>query len=169
MLSLLLEVDNWSSFPALKMSLFIFSDYELDSEEMFLSTTTTEPLPYFDDHTNLTNITAPLGSTAFLHCKVNLLQDKTVSPFLRIAVVRNPFLNGDARGSHPSDLWLQEESQSQRNRAHSHVRILSKESKTGTSVLYSMSSGQFLSGSWTQDFNLRNTQAPVRPSTDGIS
>jgi len=43
------------------------------------STTTSEPLPYFDDHTNLTNITAPLGSTAFLHCKVNLLKDKTVS------------------------------------------------------------------------------------------
>ncbi|CAG7827935.1 unnamed protein product, partial [Allacma fusca] len=55
-----------------------YGDYDLDSEEERI-TTTSEPLPYFDDHFNLTNITAPLGSTAFLHCKVNTLRDKTVS------------------------------------------------------------------------------------------
>jgi len=55
-------------------------DYELDSEEE--TTTTSEPLPFFDNPMNLTNVSVHLGSTAFLHCKVNLLKDKTVSIFL---------------------------------------------------------------------------------------
>lgn len=63
-----------------KMVFVEIADYDLlDSEEFLGTTTTREPLPYFDDHANLTNLTAPLGSTAFLHCRVNLLKDKTVS------------------------------------------------------------------------------------------
>jgi hypothetical protein len=57
-------------------------DYELDSEEMLVSTTTGEPLPFFDESLNLTNVTAPLGSTVFLHCRVNLLKDKTVRTYI---------------------------------------------------------------------------------------
>ncbi|XP_076035957.1 uncharacterized protein LOC143021941 isoform X2 [Oratosquilla oratoria] len=36
-------------------------------------------LPYFQDFDNVTNVTAQLGSTAFLNCRVNRLTDKTVS------------------------------------------------------------------------------------------
>lgn len=38
-----------------------------------------ELLPYFQDHHNASNITAQLGSTAYLNCRVNRLRDKTVS------------------------------------------------------------------------------------------
>ncbi|KAG0724722.1 hypothetical protein GWK47_040026 [Chionoecetes opilio] len=34
-------------------------------------------LPYFHEHQNASSITAQLGSTAFLHCRVNRLGDKT--------------------------------------------------------------------------------------------
>ncbi|KAG0720474.1 hypothetical protein GWK47_048452 [Chionoecetes opilio] len=35
-------------------------------------------LPYFHDHQNASSITAQLGSTALLHCRVNRLGDKTL-------------------------------------------------------------------------------------------
>ncbi|XP_059489844.1 neurotrimin-like [Neocloeon triangulifer] len=41
---------------------------------------TTEPLPFFEDvDAGASNVTAQLGSTATLHCRVNDLRDKTVS------------------------------------------------------------------------------------------
>lgn len=40
---------------------------------------TTEPLPYFEDGQNSTNVTTQLGQTVFLHCRVCDLSDKTVS------------------------------------------------------------------------------------------
>ncbi|XP_065348509.1 neurotrimin-like [Cloeon dipterum] len=39
---------------------------------------TTEPLPFFED-VDSSNVTAQLGSTAILHCRVNDLREKTVS------------------------------------------------------------------------------------------
>jgi hypothetical protein len=44
--------------------------------------TTPDPLPFFEDHANSTNVTTQLGSSVYLHCKVNDLRDKTVSLFL---------------------------------------------------------------------------------------
>ncbi|KAJ9584366.1 hypothetical protein L9F63_021293 [Diploptera punctata] len=41
--------------------------------------TTADPLPFFEDHANSTNITTQFGSTVFLHCKVNDLRERTVS------------------------------------------------------------------------------------------
>jgi hypothetical protein len=41
--------------------------------------TTPDPLPFFEDHVNSTNVTTQLGSAVFLHCKVNDLRDRTVS------------------------------------------------------------------------------------------
>ena len=38
-----------------------------------------ELTPYFQNPANNTNITAQLGSTAYLNCKINRLRDKTVS------------------------------------------------------------------------------------------
>ncbi|CAG2057960.1 unnamed protein product [Timema podura] len=42
-------------------------------------TTTPEPLPFFEDAANSTNVTTQLGSSVFLHCRVNDLRDKTLS------------------------------------------------------------------------------------------
>jgi hypothetical protein len=42
---------------------------------------TTEPLPFFEDDA-ASNVTAQLGSTAVLNCRVNDLRDKTVRIFL---------------------------------------------------------------------------------------
>lgn len=41
--------------------------------------TTPDPLPFFEDHSNSTNVTTQLGSSVFLHCKVHDLRDRTVS------------------------------------------------------------------------------------------
>jgi hypothetical protein len=41
--------------------------------------TTPDPLPFFEDHANSTNVTTQLGSSVFLHCKVHDLRDRTVS------------------------------------------------------------------------------------------
>ncbi|KAJ9596352.1 hypothetical protein L9F63_012627 [Diploptera punctata] len=41
--------------------------------------TTSDPLPFFEDFTNSTNITTQFGTTVNLHCKVNDLRDRTVS------------------------------------------------------------------------------------------
>jgi len=41
--------------------------------------TTPDPLPFFEDHANSTNVTTQLGSSVYLHCKVNDLRDRTVS------------------------------------------------------------------------------------------
>jgi hypothetical protein len=41
--------------------------------------TTPDPLPFFEDRANSTNVTTQLGSAVFLHCKVNDLMDRTVS------------------------------------------------------------------------------------------
>ena len=41
--------------------------------------TTPDPLPFFEDHANSTNVTTQFGSTVNLHCKVNDLRDRTVS------------------------------------------------------------------------------------------
>jgi hypothetical protein len=41
--------------------------------------TTPDPLPFFEDHANSTNVTTQLGSAVFLHCRVNDLRDRTVS------------------------------------------------------------------------------------------
>ncbi|PSN34531.1 hypothetical protein C0J52_26474, partial [Blattella germanica] len=39
--------------------------------------TTPDPLPFFEDHANSTNVTTQFGSTVNLHCKVNDLRDRT--------------------------------------------------------------------------------------------
>lgn len=65
---------------------------DYDSEED-TTTSTAEPLPFFSPD-NPTNITVHLGSTAFLHCKVTLLNDKTVGGFrMKFLVFGNIFFN----------------------------------------------------------------------------
>ncbi len=52
-------------------------DYDDSSEEIGESTTTLEPRPIFNPD-NSKNVTVHLGSTAFLHCRVTQIHDKTV-------------------------------------------------------------------------------------------
>ncbi|GBP72871.1 hypothetical protein EVAR_57417_1 [Eumeta japonica] len=49
-----------------------YEDHEED-----VSTTTTEPLPFFEDD-YASNVTAQLGSKVYLHCRVHDLGEKTV-------------------------------------------------------------------------------------------
>ncbi|XP_021202479.1 protein ver-1-like [Bombyx mandarina] len=51
--------------------------YEEHEED--LSTTTSEPLPFFEDDTSTSNLTAQLGSRVHLHCRVHDLGEKTIS------------------------------------------------------------------------------------------
>ncbi|CAG5031122.1 unnamed protein product [Parnassius apollo] len=51
--------------------------YEDPEEEVF--TTTSEPLPFFEDDPITNNVTAQLGSRVHLHCRVHDLGDKTAS------------------------------------------------------------------------------------------
>ncbi|XP_050684097.1 uncharacterized protein LOC126978997 [Leptidea sinapis] len=44
-----------------------------------ISTTTTEPLPFFEDDASTSNVTAQLGSRVHLHCRVHDLGEKTIS------------------------------------------------------------------------------------------
>nr|XP_049706127.1 lachesin-like [Helicoverpa armigera] len=43
------------------------------------STTTSEPLPFFEDDATTNNVTAQLGSRVHLHCRVHDLGEKTIS------------------------------------------------------------------------------------------
>ncbi|PZC72278.1 hypothetical protein B5X24_HaOG211637, partial [Helicoverpa armigera] len=43
------------------------------------STTTSEPLPFFEDDASTNNVTAQLGSRVHLHCRVHDLGEKTIS------------------------------------------------------------------------------------------
>ncbi|XP_045102294.1 titin homolog isoform X2 [Portunus trituberculatus] len=60
-------------------SLWSYSTVTEDRYDHTLHGDQHELLPYFQDHTNASNITAQLGSTAYLNCRVNRLRDKTVS------------------------------------------------------------------------------------------
>ncbi|XP_047998915.1 lachesin-like [Leguminivora glycinivorella] len=52
----------------------LYEDHEDD-----VSTTTTEPLPIFEDDASTNNVTAQLGSRVHLHCRVHDLGEKTIS------------------------------------------------------------------------------------------
>lgn len=56
----------------------VFTETYEDHEED-LSTTTSEPLPFFEDDASTNNVTAQLGSRVHLHCRVHDLGEKTVS------------------------------------------------------------------------------------------
>ncbi|CAH2058045.1 unnamed protein product, partial [Iphiclides podalirius] len=56
----------------------VFTEVYEDPEEE-VSTTTSEPLPFFEDDPSTNNVTAQLGSTVHLHCRVHDLGDKTIS------------------------------------------------------------------------------------------
>ncbi|XP_063584952.1 obscurin-like isoform X1 [Penaeus indicus] len=60
-------------------SLWSFSTVTEDRYDHALHGDQHELTPYFQDYENETNITAQLGSTAYLNCRVNRLRDKTVS------------------------------------------------------------------------------------------
>ncbi|KAF9423646.1 hypothetical protein HW555_000972 [Spodoptera exigua] len=51
-----------------------YEDHEEDP-----STTTSEPLPFFEDDVSTNNVTAQLGSRVHLHCRVHDLGEKTIS------------------------------------------------------------------------------------------
>ncbi|XP_028167753.1 uncharacterized protein LOC114358078 [Ostrinia furnacalis] len=50
--------------------------YEEHEED--ISTTTSEPLPFFEDDASTNNVTAQLGSRVHLHCRVHDLGEKTI-------------------------------------------------------------------------------------------
>ncbi|KAI5633121.1 lachesin-like [Phthorimaea operculella] len=50
--------------------------YEGEDDED-VSTTTSEPLPFFEDDASTNNVTAQLGSRVHLHCRVHDLGEKT--------------------------------------------------------------------------------------------
>ncbi|OWR48051.1 putative defective proboscis extension response [Danaus plexippus plexippus] len=50
--------------------------YEEQEEE---ATTTSEPLPFFEDDASTNNVTAQMGSRVHLHCRVHDLGEKTIS------------------------------------------------------------------------------------------
>ncbi|XP_039749870.1 titin homolog [Pararge aegeria] len=56
----------------------VFTEVYEDQEED-VSTTTTEPLPFFEDDASTNNVTAQLGSRVHLHCRVHDLGEKTIS------------------------------------------------------------------------------------------
>ncbi|XP_042223149.1 titin homolog isoform X2 [Homarus americanus] len=60
-------------------SLWSYSTVTEDRYDHALHGDQHELTPYFQDYDNTTNITAQLGSTAYLNCRVNRLRDKTVS------------------------------------------------------------------------------------------
>lgn len=53
--------------------------YEYPEED--IATTTSEPLPFFEDDPSTNNVTAQLGSRVHLHCRVHDLGEKTVSNY----------------------------------------------------------------------------------------
>jgi hypothetical protein len=61
-------------------------DYGDSSEEIGESTTTSEPRPIFNPD-NSKNVTVHLGSTAFLHCRVTQILDKTVKASYALTVL----------------------------------------------------------------------------------
>lgn len=56
----------------------VFTEVYDDPEED-ISTTTSEPLPFFEDDASTNNVTAQLGNRVYLHCRVHDLGEKTVS------------------------------------------------------------------------------------------
>ncbi|XP_045540241.1 obscurin [Papilio machaon] len=56
----------------------VFTEVYEDLEDE-LSTTTSEPLPFFEDDPSTNNVTAQLGSRVHLHCRIHDLGDKTIS------------------------------------------------------------------------------------------
>ncbi|CAD0205758.1 unnamed protein product [Chrysodeixis includens] len=56
----------------------VFTETYEDHEED-LSTTTSEPLPFFEDDASTNNVTAQLESRVHLHCRVHDLGEKTIS------------------------------------------------------------------------------------------
>lgn len=56
----------------------VFTETYEDHEED-ISTTTSEPLPFFEDDASTNDVTAQLGSRVHLHCRVHDLGEKTVS------------------------------------------------------------------------------------------
>ncbi|CAH2098402.1 unnamed protein product [Euphydryas editha] len=56
----------------------VFTEVYEDTEED-ISTTTSEPLPFFEDDPSTNNVTAQLGSHVHLHCRVHDLGEKTIS------------------------------------------------------------------------------------------
>ncbi|KAJ9582299.1 hypothetical protein L9F63_003358, partial [Diploptera punctata] len=70
-----LKPHNSDSFDALSKNFWYeFSSPFTESYDEFTEAepkTTADPLPFFEDHSNSTNITTQFGSTVYLHCKVN--------------------------------------------------------------------------------------------------
>ncbi|KAG7296714.1 hypothetical protein JYU34_020596 [Plutella xylostella] len=56
----------------------VFTETYEDHEDD-VSTTTSEPLPFFEDDASTNNVTAQLGSHVHLHCRVHDLGEKTIS------------------------------------------------------------------------------------------
>ncbi|CAH0403390.1 unnamed protein product [Chilo suppressalis] len=56
----------------------VFTETYEDHDED-ISTTTSEPLPFFEDDASTNNVTAQLGSRVHLHCRVHDLGEKTIS------------------------------------------------------------------------------------------
>ncbi|CAF4942016.1 unnamed protein product [Pieris macdunnoughi] len=88
--------------------------YEYPEED--ISTTTSEPLPFFEDDASTNNVTAQLGSRVHLHCRVHDLGEKTISWVRRkgeelhlLSVGRHTY-SADSRYSlafeHPNDWRL---------------------------------------------------------------
>lgn len=65
----------WFEYTTAPLSPIYYDEYEVGTE----TPATQEPLPYFESDMATANVTAQLGDTAFLHCRVHDLNDKTVS------------------------------------------------------------------------------------------
>ncbi|XP_046400660.1 uncharacterized protein LOC124166963 isoform X2 [Ischnura elegans] len=108
---------------------------EDEEEEAVEESTTPEPLPFFEDFANATNITTQLGNTVFLHCKVNDLRDKTVSWVRRkgdnihLLTFGLHTYSSDSRYSlnyqHPNDWKLQIKFANQRDQGHYECQVSS--------------------------------------------
>ncbi|XP_071449764.1 zwei Ig domain protein zig-8-like isoform X2 [Hetaerina americana] len=108
---------------------------EDEDEEVVEESTTPEPLPFFEDFANATNITTQLGNTVFLHCKVNDLRDKTVSWVRRkgdnihLLTFGLHTYSSDSRYSlnyqHPNDWKLQIKFANQRDQGHYECQVSS--------------------------------------------